>query len=216
MEKHHDSLEAIQDIRKMMKDSSRFLSLSGFAGIFAGVFALSGAFIGYKLIQTSGPFIHIYTDQFYENYYLLIFKLFLVCVVVLLASLITAFYFSYQKAKKTGQQLFNHTSKKLALSMLVPLITGGLVCMALLLPPLHHALLVGPVMLLFYGMALIHASNYTLAEIRYLGYLETVLGILAMFSPGHGLLFWAIGFGLLHIIYGFIMWYKYERNTSQV
>ena len=43
MKNTSDQLEALEDIRKMMKDSSRFLSLSGFSGVMAGIYALAGA-----------------------------------------------------------------------------------------------------------------------------------------------------------------------------
>ena len=68
--------------------------------------------------------------------------------------------------------------------------------------------------LIFYGLALVNASKYTLTDIRYLGYCEIVLGLVNMFYIGKGLYFWAAGFGVLHIIYGAIMWCKYERVRS--
>jgi len=71
--------------------------------------------------------------------------------------------------------------------------------------------LIAPVMLVFYGLALINASKYTLNDIRYLGYAETVIGLIACFFVDYGLLAWTIGFGALHIIYGLMMFYKYEK-----
>ncbi|MES2397617.1 MAG: hypothetical protein V4549_16525 [Bacteroidota bacterium] len=68
-----------------------------------------------------------------------------------------------------------------------------------------------PSSLLFYGLALINASKYTLNDIRYLGICEIVLGLIASLYIGYGLLFWAAGFGVLHIVYGAVMYYKYER-----
>jgi len=68
---------------------------------------------------------------------------------------------------------------------------------------------VAPLTLIFYGLALVNASKYTLSEIRSFGIAEIVLGLIAMAFIGYGLLFWAIGFGLLHIIYGIIMHVRY-------
>jgi hypothetical protein len=76
---------------------------------------------------------------------------------------------------------------------------------------MDHIFLIAPTCLLFYGLALINASRYTLGEIRYLGCCELILGIISLWVPGYGLIFWAAGFGVLHIIYGIIMWWKYER-----
>lgn len=72
-------------------------------------------------------------------------------------------------------------------------------------------------MLIFYGLGLINASKYTLTDIRFLGISEIVLGLLAAIWVGYGLLFWVLGFGFLHLVYGFIMFWKYERvNVTKV
>ena len=73
--------------------------------------------------------------------------------------------------------------------------------------------LVAPGCLVFYGLALVNASKYTLGEIRYLGYGQLVLGIVNLWNVSYGLWFGALGFGILHIIYGIWMWYKYEKNN---
>jgi hypothetical protein len=70
---------------------------------------------------------------------------------------------------------------------------------------------VAPATLVFYGLALVNGSKYTLNDIRNIGYLEAGLGVVSMFVPGYGLWFWALGFGVLHIVYGVTMYYKYER-----
>ena len=66
-------------------------------------------------------------------------------------------------------------------------------------------------MLVFYGCALLNASKYTLGDIRYLGLCEIALGLLASFFAGYGLLAWTVGFGVLHIVYGALVYFKYER-----
>ena len=74
---------------------------------------------------------------------------------------------------------------------------------------------VAPTCLAFYGLALINGSKYTLSDIKYLGLLEVALGCICLFIPGYGLLFWAIGFGALHVLYGIIMWNKYDKHISR-
>ena len=76
--------------------------------------------------------------------------------------------------------------------------------------------MVVPACLIFYGLALINASKFTLSEIRYLGYLQLLLGLISLWMIGYGLYFWAAGFGILHILYGVIMWNKYERNDKAI
>jgi hypothetical protein len=68
--------------------------------------------------------------------------------------------------------------------------------------------------LIFYGLALINGSKYTLGEVRYLGFAQLITGFIALWFVGSGLYFWAFGFGILHIIYGVAMWWKYERRAQ--
>lgn len=209
MENKNDQLDALQDIRQMMKKSSKFLSLSGLSGVFAGIYALIGAFAGMAVID----YYVKNSDYSKKAYNELLFICILICFGVLVLSIATALLFTLKKAKKSGQKLFDHTGLRLIINMLIPLITGGLFCTALLYQGNGTMiLLVSPAMLIFYGLALVNASKYTLHDIRYLGCLQIALGIVASFYLGYGILFWALGFGVLHIIYGIIMWFKYERK----
>lgn len=213
MENTKEQLEALQDIRKMMKDSSKFLSLSGLSGVFAGIYALLGAFLGHRLIKiyVSTAQVTSMYDYNHKNYFDLLINIGLICCSVLLLSVATALYLSKKKATRAKQNLFDHTSKKLFWCMAIPLFAGGLFCFAMMLN--GSAIMVSSVMLLFYGLALLNSSKYTMTDIRYLSYIEIALGLIAAFVPGHGLFFWALGFGVLHIIYGSIMWFKYDRNN---
>lgn len=212
MENEKQQLEALQDIRKMMKESSKFLSLSGLSGVFAGVYALIGAYLGYTIINNFNS-SYPRADRFCDDYQKLLIQCMFICAAILGLSILTALVFSARKAKKNGEKLFDHTSKKLVWNMMVPLGAGGLFCISMLYHGGDHILLVGPAMLIFYGLALVSSSKFTVHDIKYLGYLEIALGIISSFWLLHGLLFWALGFGVLHIIYGTIMWFKYDRNT---
>ena len=203
-------LEAIQDIRNMMKKSTRFLSLSGLSGVFAGIYALLGAYVAYEYCQSiinyinNGRSENINSTKIYFNFIL-------IAACILFLSIITAYYFSNRKAKRMGQKLFDHTAIRVLINLCIPLVAGGVFCLALL----YHGSIVyiSPAMLLFYGLALINASKYTYDDIRYFGICEIVLGLINAFNLGNGLLYWAIGFGLLHIVYGATMWFKYEKGT---
>jgi hypothetical protein len=213
MEKESEQLEALHDIRKMMRESSRFLSLSGLSGILAGVYALGGAYTGHVLIRDFYSSHPGGDEAFAQAYDVLAIKLVLVCLVVLGLSLVSAFVLSGRKARKRGHRLFDHSSKKLVWSMAVPLMAGGIFCFSLLAHGDGTILFICPAMLIFYGLALTSGSRFTLHDVEYLGYMQIMLGIGACFFPGHGLLFWSLGFGVLHIIYGSIMWYKYDRKS---
>jgi hypothetical protein len=201
-------VEALNDIRNMMRKSSRFLSLSGLSGIFAGAYALAGYFVAMQHIngsdQTTRPALYGKDWMNAFGFYILD------AAVVLSLSLITAYFFSNRKAKKDGVKLFDHTAWRLFWQMAVPLTTGGILSFALLM---HGGLVfIAPVMLCFYGSALYSASKITYDDVKYLGLAQITLGIISAIDLGHGLSYWAIGFGILHIIYGTVMWFKYERN----
>jgi hypothetical protein len=215
-----EQLEAIADIRNMMERSTRFLSLSGLSGVFAGIFALAGAGAAYMRLEKA-LFAAEYTDSLPmltgpvtsgaigrgAGTFTFIFA---DAVLVLLASLLVGFFFTYRKAKKKGLKVWDGSSRRMAFSLFIPLAAGGIFCLELL----HHQMIsmVAPATLLFYGMALLNAGKYTFNDIRYLGITEIVLGLVAAWFHGSPLLFWAIGFGLMHIVYGASMWLKYERN----
>lgn len=202
-------LEAIHDIRNMMKKSTRFLSLSGLSGVFAGIYALIGAMVAYLYIQSLSSHWHrdtIESVDIYEVYLHFIG----IAFGVLVLSIVTAYFFSNRKAKRMGQNLFDHTAIRVLINLAIPLVAGGIFCLALL----YHGSIVyiAPAMLLFYGIALINASKYTYDDIRYFGICEVVLGLINAFNLGNGLLYWALGFGILHIVYGTAMWFKYDRK----
>lgn len=196
-------LKDISEIKNMMSKSSQFISLSGFAGIIAGIYALIGAFVAHQLIEShEGSYI-----TFESTTFILIA---LTAFLVFFLSVVTTGMLTYIKAKKHGEKVWNATSKRLIVNFLIPLVTGGI--FSLLLLRHEHYGLIAPVTLIFYGMACVNASKYTLRDVRYLGLTVIVLGLLATEFIGYGIQFWAMGFGVCHILYGTIMYYKYDRK----
>lgn len=198
-----------------MERSSKFLSLSGLSGVSAGIIALIGAATVYMRQQT-GWFQAISDSDLYlsANSDHSAIKQFLVTVAVsvLLLALVSGTYFTVRKARRQGLSVWNASSKRLLWAIAVPLGAGGVFCLALL----HYNLiwLAFPATLIFYGLALLNGSKYTLRDVESLAYSEIGLGLVSLFWPGYNLLTWSIGFGVLHIVYGLAMFYKYERTTS--
>ncbi len=203
--------EDIQTIREIMERSSKFLSLSGLSGIFAGVCALVGATIAWFYILhadqgqlsvfmrnaggslTSGPGFYLVLDA----------------ILVLGFAGLGTVYFSRRKAGKAGQQFWTNSTRRLLLHFMIPLVSGGILTLILVFR--NNLDMVASVMLIFYGLSLVNAGKFTFSEIHYLGLIEIVLGILAGIFIFQGLLFWTIGFGLMHIIYGTFMYFRHER-----
>ncbi|MCT2562875.1 hypothetical protein [Chryseobacterium herbae] len=198
--------EDLSHIRSMMERSSRFISLSGLSGVFAGLAALIGAGYVYFIFQREG-IDYLDGDR---NFFgpALVRELVLVGTVILLTAVLSGYIFTANKSKKKGQKIWDSTTKRLLLTFAVPLVTGGVFCLALLF---HHLFVwVAPATLIFYGIALVSAERYTLTDIKYLGYCQIILGLISIFFLGWGLIFWTIGFGILHIVYGLIMHKKYK------
>lgn len=211
MNNNNEDFQALSDIRSLMERSSRFISLSGLSGVFAGFFALLGVWIlcwrySIDLFSTGYYQIAITTDGAL-NHEFLVFTI-TVAVGVLMASVLVGVFLTSRKAKEKDQSIWDPTAKRLLINLMIPLITGGLFCLVLM----HHRFvgLIAPATLIFYGLALLNASKYTLDDVRYLGIAQIMLGLIASYYIGFGLLFWAVGFGLFHIIYGIIMYKKYE------
>lgn len=204
-----EQLQDVRHIRDLMERSSRFLSLSGFSGIAAGVCALAGAGVAYNYLRGylgAGQEVRLTQGEFNE----LQLKLIILAAVVFMAAVGSAFYFTYRRTRQEGVVLWNVTSRRLFWNVAIPIVAGGLFIAGMLFHDEWR--FIGPASLFFYGLALINASKYTLSDIRFLGISEVALGFISMFWIGYGLYFWAAGFGLLHIIYGISMWYKYERK----
>lgn len=204
--KNKDYLKDIIEIKSIMNKSSRFISLSGLSGILAGIYALIGAFAANYLLtnyQVANSYVGLIPISYLEYFLLGI------ALLVLTLSVITAFIFSSKKAKKSGENLWDATSKRLLINFAIPLFTGGSFCIILYQYGLIG--LIAPATLIFYGLACVNASKYTLGDIRYLGFLNIVIGLVSTQFIGYGLYFWAFGFGILHIVYGIVLYNKYDK-----
>ncbi len=197
-----DYLKDITEIKDMMNKSSRFFSLSGLSGILAGIYALIGAAIAYYLVSISGRDYLILHGKIF-NY--ILFDL----VTIAFLSIITAAILSNRKARKNNETLWNGASRRLLTAFLIPLVTGGIFILIKIYN--HHYGLTGSLMLIFYGLALVNASKYTIGNVKYLGYVEIILGLVCSVFPTYGFWFWVAGFGVMHIIYGSLIYFKHDR-----
>ena len=208
MKETEDYEKDLASIRSIMERSVKFISLSGLSGVLSGLYALTGAAIAYKVIYYPLPPFGYFRSSILDHPSS-IFKLELTALIVLLASLITGFLMSLRKAKRLETSLWNATSKQLFKDLLISLGTGGLFIAVLLIR--EYYILLAPACLIFYGLALTQASRSTYAEVMYLGLTEIILGLVAAAFPGYGLILWATGFGVMHIVYGAVMYFRYER-----
>lgn len=205
-------IDQLTEIRNLMERSSKFISLSGLSGVSAGIIALAGAAFAFFVLNYDDRYFdpEIYFTQSRNlTFPSTIIALMADAIVVLILAIGSALFFTLRKAKKLGEKVWNSISKRMLYNLFVPLFAGGSFSLALIYYGVIF--LVAPTMLVFYGLSLINAGKYTLKEIHYLGICEISLGILGLVFIGYGLIFWSIGFGLLHIIYGIVMYYRYDR-----
>jgi hypothetical protein len=203
------SLETLHDIKRMMERSSRFISLSGWSGIAAGACALAGAGFAHQRI------VHYYETEYHKvdgAIGHLKLDLILIAAFTFGIAFILAIFFTFLKTKKEGVAIWGATARRLMWNTFLPLAAGGFLIWHLIENGEYG--IVAPACLIFYGLALVNGSKYTIGEVRWLGYGELVLGIINLWFPGKGMIFWSLGFGLLHIIYGFAMWWKYDRVSA--
>lgn len=216
MSEQNHPLETLQDIKKMMERSSRFISLSGLSGIAAGTCALVGAWFAYGVIEKSRYSVanirsmarnadeNISIGEWMNN------ALVQIAAITFVAAFVLAFIFTYLRSKKTNTPIWGSQARRLMINVMIPMMVGGIYLFSLMQNEAYG--LIAPGCLIFYGLAVLNASKYTLPETRYLGYGEMLLGIINLWFMGYGLYFWALGFGVLHIVYGTAMWWKYERQ----
>lgn len=211
MENQSEYIEDLRIIKKVMEESSRFLSLSGLAGFFAGLIALGGAAVAI-FVFLDGKFIisdDLFTNYDAQAFNLLKINLSVLATSVLVLAIAVSIYFSWRKSVKEGLRMWTPVSRRLFTNLIIPLVTGGIL-IAILFSNQEWQLVL-PSMLIFYGLALVSAKKFTYNDIFYLGLIEIVCGLLAAALPAYGLIIWSIGFGLLHIAYGLVMYRKYER-----
>jgi hypothetical protein len=197
-----DYLKDISEIKDLMNKSSRFISLSGLSGILAGLYALIGAAIAYWLVMEYSNGTLILDGTIYQ---LVLLDL----LVIAILSAVTSIYLTTRKAKQNGAKIWDGTSKRLIVNFLIPLIVGGFYILIILNQQKYGQ--TGALMLIFYGLALVNASKYSIGDIKYLGFIQIILGLICALLPGYGFWLWVLGFGVMHIIYGTWMHFKYDH-----
>lgn len=201
-------LNDISEIKNMMNRSSRFISLSGLSGIMAGIYSLIGAYLAYQTIYFDTSDLGAYKNLVISEY--AVIKLLVIAASVIVLSIVTGIILTMRKAKRQNEKFWDKSSQRLIINFLIPLVTGGILILYLIEKEDYS--LIAPLTLIFYGLACINASKYTLGDVRYLGITLLVLAFISLWFIGYGLLFWTLGFGVCHIFYGSIMYFKYEKS----
>ena len=213
MKDKNQYLESIQEIRSIMERSSRFMSLSGLSGIAAGATAIISGTIAYFYLGSTWRHEPMVTNnglnQSQASHEQIIFLMSLAAATILIA-ILSAYFFTRRNARRKNLPIWDKTAKLLTFNMSIPLVAGGLFILALVFK-FGMYVLVAPATLIFYGLALVNASKYTVSHTHWLGLAEIATGLAALVFYSYGLLFWIIGFGVFHIIYGIVLYNQFEK-----
>lgn len=207
MSNHLPPDQQIKAIHEMMERSTRFLHISGMAGILAGLIAIAASWIAVNSFAFE-------PDSYTYNYSAMggnLWNIVYLGISTLVVSFGLGLLLARRNAHKNKSKGWTPTSRRMLIYFATPLLTGGLVIFLIWLK--GFVALAAPLSLIFYGLALLHASHFTLTDIRYLGLVELFLGLIALYWIQHSLLIWAVGFGMVHIVYGLYIYLRYERNS---
>ncbi len=207
MEQKEQFANEIKAIRQMMEQSSRFLSLSGLSGILIGIYALAGAYFAGQVIENKTASVNLFTGKVSSVSFIIMFA-----IAVLVISLATVFLLTYRKTKRDGYKIWGKGTRLLIVNLAVPLAAGGLLTGIFVARELYG--IVAPLLLVFYGLALVNASKFTRQEIYFMGLCQVATGLVAAVLPQFALPLWAFGFGIVHIVYGTIMHFRYDNNSK--
>ena len=103
MKKTKDYLEDISEIRNIMERSSNFISLSGLSGVLAGVYAIIGSFVAYRIVYVESAIFDFRKD--YIDQQATIQNLAILAIVVLVLAIGSGIYLTHKKNKTTHLSL---------------------------------------------------------------------------------------------------------------
>ena len=200
---NNEYLDDLKEIKEIMHRSSRFISLSGLSGVANGGAALIGVYLAYELIFKNNNLLSYDANILQSDQ--LVYLIAIAIGTILLAAG-SSIYFTYIKNKADEEPAWDLQTRRLIYSLCIPLCTGGLLCFILLMKGFVG--LTPAMTLIFYGLALVNSSKFTSGDIHKLGIMEIILGLVCLLFIEYSLILWAIGFGVLSIVYGVIIQMK--------
>ena len=141
MDTQNQHLDTLQDIKKMMERSSRFISLSGLSGVAAGTCALIGAWFAYGVIIKHGGdadnLRYTYKNDISLEHAVSIKDymgnhLFQIAALTFIGALVLSFFFTYLRSKKTNTPLWGKVAQRLSWNVSIPLLVGGIFLLKLI------------------------------------------------------------------------------------
>jgi len=182
------AIQNLQYIRETMERAGAFTAVPGWGGILMGVSALMTALLSGRLPSR---------DLWFASW-------------IGEAGLALAIggWAMVQKAKAAKSTLFNGAGRKFALNLFPAMIAGGVLTIVLYRQQLFG--IMPGVWLLLYGVSVVTGGAFSVKIVPLMGISFMVLGTVALLSPFElANWFMAVGFGLLHIVFGIVIARRY-------
>lgn len=185
---HGRAMDNLEFIRETMERSTAFTAVPGYGGIFMGVTAIAAAYIAFTQ-PTIWQWMTVWLVEGALGFLIGLFAM-------------------WQKSKMAGTSLASTPAKKMILSFLPPMVCGVIITLGLW--RLEHFEVLVPVWLLLYGAAVVTGGSYSVRAVPVMGWCFIALGGIAFLLPTRAAdLMMALGFGLLHIIFGIVIARRY-------
>jgi hypothetical protein len=167
----------------------RKLNFKSWIGILTGFYALVGIFIANQMLHS-----YKFAEEGLNMLPVNIFEIMIMALAafILLISLVTIYIVKKKKSLK-----FSNIEK---LNFYIPLILGGVILFLVANKGYYH--LIASVSLIYYGIFLLNLNRFLKTDLFIFAIIEIILGFTSFFVNNHSLLFLAIGFGVLQIIFG--------------
>lgn len=182
------AIDNLKYIRETMERSAVFTSVPGYGGIFMGATAIAAA-----MIANFQPLIRDWLTVW-------LIEAFLAAGI--------GFFAMWQKSKITNTSLLSAPARKFALGFLPPILCAVFITFGLW--RFGHFEVMIPIWILLYGAAVICGGANSVRVVPIAGWCFIALGAIAFFLPaGFGNEMMGLSFGVLHIIFGGIVAWKY-------
>ena len=185
---HDRAMDNLRYIRETMERAGSFTAVSGWGVVTIGATALIAAWVASR---AAAPVTWL-----------------VVWVVEAMLALAIGVVSVALKARAAGMPLLSGPGRKVALSLSPPLLAGAALTAVLFHGGLF-ALLPGMWLLLF-GVGIVAAGSFSVRIVPVMGMSFMLLGMIAFLLPGSwGNALMALGFGGLHILFGFLIARRY-------
>jgi hypothetical protein len=182
------AIDNLKFIRETMERSAVFTSVPGYGGMLMGATAIGAAIVA--------------NQQIYLRNWLVVW------IVEAVLAFFVGLLAMWQKSKIAQTPLVSAPARKFASSFAPPLLCGIVITLGLWRSENYELMI--PVWHLLYGAAIVCGGAFSVKAVPVMGWCFIVLGAIAFFLPrGYGDELMILSFGILHIVFGFIIARKY-------